>query len=103
MSEQETNVSMQPNTDLDALGVAELRLSKAVSTLSSGIDRMLDRLENAKPAERESEALRRDRARLALDLDSAKAREKELQQLADEASSALGAAIKEVREALGKV
>ncbi len=103
MSEQETNVSMQPNTDLDALGVAELRLSKAVSTLSSGIDRMLDRLENAKPAEREAEALRRDRARLALDLDSAKAREKELQQLADEASSALGAAIKEVREALGKV
>lgn len=103
MNEQETNVSMQPNTDLDALGVAELRLSKAVSTLSSGIDRMLDRLENAKPAEREAEALRRDRARLALDLDSAKAREKELQQLADEASSALGAAIKEVREALGKV
>ncbi|MFZ4685045.1 MAG: DUF4164 family protein [Hyphomonadaceae bacterium] len=47
--------------------------------------------------------MRKDRARLASDLDVAKAREKELQRLADEASEALGAAISEVREALGKV
>ena len=41
--------------------------------------------------------------RLAVDLDAARSREKELQRLADEASEALGAAISEVREALGKV
>ena len=39
----------------------------------------------------------------AADLDAARARERELQRLADEASEALGAAISEVREALGKV
>ena len=44
-----------------------------------------------------------DRARLAGDLDAARSRERELQKLADEASEALGAAISEVREALGKV
>lgn len=87
----------------DLLAQAELRLNNAVSSLSSGVEHLLERLEVARPAEREAEALRRDRARLALDLDNARAREKELQQLADEASSALGAAIKEVREALGKV
>ena len=87
----------------DILAQAELRLSKAITNLTGGIDRVLERLEAARPAEREAEALRRDRAKLAMDLDSAKAREKELQQLADEASTALGAAIKEVREALGKV
>ena len=51
----------------------------------------------------EAEALRIDRTRLAGDLDAARARERELQRLADEASEALGAAISEVREALGKV
>lgn len=54
-------------------------------------------------ARRETQALIVDRARLASDLDAARARERELQKLADEASEALGAAISEVREALGKV
>ncbi len=88
---------------LDILEQAELRLNRAVKSLTANIERVTERLEASKPAEREAEALRRDRARLALDLDNARARERELQMLADEASTALGAAIKEVREALGKV
>ena len=47
-------------------------------------------------------ALAEDRARMAEELDGSLAREEELQALADEASEALGAAIEEVRAALGK-
>lgn len=50
----------------------------------------------------EIDALVEDRARLAEELDAAKAREIELQGLADEASEALGAAIEEVRAALDR-
>ena len=46
-------------------------------------------------------ALVEDRARMAEELDASLAREEELQSLADEASEALGAAIEEVRAALG--
>ncbi|ACT60651.1 DUF4164 domain-containing protein [Hirschia baltica] len=103
MDQQDNDKKSEQAPVRDILGQAELRLNNAVTSLTGSVDRMLERLEAARPAEREAEALRRDRARLAMDLDSARAREKELQQLADEASSALGAAIKEVREALGKV
>ncbi len=103
MDQQDNDKKSEQAPVRDILGQAELRLTNAVTSLTGSVDRMLERLEAARPAEREAEALRRDRARLAMDLDSARAREKELQQLADEASSALGAAIKEVREALGKV
>ncbi len=87
----------------DSIAVAAERLDKAIRSLEKDLDGLFDRLDAVKPTEREAEALRRDRARLAMDLDAARAREKELQRLADEASEALGAAIKEVREALGKV
>src|SRR5690606_10422644 len=79
------------------------RLEAAIDTLEGRLDGLFERLEGSQAREREAEALRKDRARLASDLDLAKAREKELQRLADEASEALGAAIAEVREALGKV
>ena len=79
------------------------QLEAAIDRLEGRLDGLLDRLETHRSREREAEALRIDRARLAADLDSAKARERELQRLADEASEALGAAISEVREALGKV
>ncbi len=79
------------------------RLVAAIDRLEGRLDGLFERIEGFKAHEREAEALRRDRARLASDLDAAKAREKELQRLADEASEALGAAISEVREALGKV
>lgn len=86
--------------DLDAVAT---RLSGAIERLEGRLDGLFERLEAQKAHQREAEALRTDRARLASDLDAARARERELQRLADEASQALGAAISEVREALGKV
>jgi predicted nucleic acid-binding Zn-ribbon protein len=86
--------------DLDA---AAERLSRAVVRLEGRLDALFERLETSVALEQETEALRMDRTRLAGDLDAARARERELQRLADEASAALGAAISEVREALGKV
>lgn len=85
------------------LDAAERELLAAIGRLESRLDGLFEKLDARKPLEREAEALRMDRARLASDLDAARARERELQMLADEASEALGAAISEVREALGKV
>lgn len=79
------------------------QLEAAIDRLEGRLDGLFDRLETHRARDREADALRMDRARLASDLDAAKARERELQRLADEASEALGAAISEVREALGKV
>ncbi|MBI1340769.1 DUF4164 family protein [bacterium] len=85
------------------LAAAAERLTVAIERLEARVAGLLDGIEASEPHRREAEALRRDRAKLAADLDAAKARERELQKLADEASEALGAAINEVREALGKV
>jgi chromosome segregation ATPase len=79
------------------------RLEAAIDRLEGRLDGLFERLDGHRGHKKEADALRKDRARLAGDLDLAKAREKELQRLADEASEALGAAISEVREALGKV
>lgn len=79
------------------------QLEAAIDRLEGRLDGLFERLDGHRAHQREAEALRMDRARLASDLDAAKARERELQKLADEASEALGAAISEVREALGKV
>lgn len=79
------------------------RLEVAIGRLEGRLDGLFERLEGNRARDREADALRVDRARLATDLDAARARERELQRLADEASEALGAAISEVREALGKV
>jgi hypothetical protein len=79
------------------------RLEAAIDRLEGRLDGLFERLEAHRTRDREADALRVDRARLASDLDAARARERELQRLADEASEALGAAISEVREALGKV
>ncbi len=82
---------------------AATKLDQALKGLETRLESLFDRIETIAPFEREADALRRDRARLADDLDRARARERELQELADEASDALGSAIREVREALGKV
>lgn len=85
------------------MDAALARLEAAIDKLEGRLDGLFERVDGYRAHEKEAEALRKDRARLASDLDLAKAREKELQRLADEASEALGAAISEVREALGKV
>jgi hypothetical protein len=79
------------------------RLAGAIARLEGRLNGLFERMDEGRARNREVEALRLDRARLAADLDAARARERELQRLADEASEALGAAILEVREALGKV
>ena len=94
------NETPENTEDMDA---ALQRLEAAIDRLEGRLDGLFERLDGFRTHEKEAEALRRDRARLASDLDVAKARERELQRLADEASEALGAAISEVREALGKV
>ena len=79
------------------------RLEAAIDRLEGRLDGLFGRIDSHRAQQREADALRIDRTRLAGDLDAARARERELQRLADEASEALGAAISEVREALGKV
>lgn len=79
------------------------RLEAAIDRLEGRLDGLFGRIDSHRAQQREADALRVDRTRLAGDLDAARARERELQRLADEASEALGAAISEVREALGKV
>jgi len=90
----------EPTPEMDE---ALLRLEAAIDRLEGRLDGLFERLDGHRTQEREADALRVDRTRLAGDLDAARARERELQRLADEASEALGAAISEVREALGKV
>jgi len=94
------SVGPDESTEIDN---ALRQLEASIDRLEGRLDGLFDRLEGHRSREREADALRVDRARLAGDLDAAKARERELQRLADEASEALGAAISEVREALGKV
>ena len=78
-------------------------LEIALGRLEAGLDELFRRTGNPELARREADALRLDRARLAETLDASRAREKQLEALADEASQALGAAIAEVRAALQKL
>jgi predicted RNase H-like nuclease (RuvC/YqgF family) len=105
MTEEHENKAVPENTAENAAAMddAVRQLEAAIYRLEGRLDGLFSRLEGQRNQSREADALRRDRARLAGDLDAAKARERELQKLADEASEALGAAISEVREALGKV
>lgn len=77
-------------------------LDAALKRLEGALDSHFAREGDPAVMRKEIDALVDDRARLAEELDSAKAREKELQALADEASEALGSAIDEVRAALDK-
>ena len=76
-----------------ALQAAVLRLDAALTSLDKSLGEALAR----KGGE---DAFADDRARLAADLDASRARERALEQLAAEASAALGRAADEVRAAL---
>lgn len=77
-------------------------LDEALSRLEGALDMLISRSGDPGMMKTELEALVKDRSRLAEELDASLAREKDLQALADEASEALGAAIEEVRAALGR-
>jgi len=81
---------------------AATRLDKALSRLEGAVGSLFVRSGDPVLLRQELAAMMEDRARLAEQLDESLAREKELQTLADEASEALGAAIAEVRAALGR-
>ncbi len=78
------------------------RLDQALRRLEGAVEGLFDRSGDPVLLRQELSAMMEDRARLAEQLDESLAREKELQALADEASEALGAAIAEVRAALGR-
>lgn len=75
-------------------------LDNALGRLERALDSVFARAGDPVVTRKEIAALVADRVRLAEELDAAMAREQELQALADEASSALGSAIDEVRAAL---
>jgi hypothetical protein len=77
----------------NALDQAAKRLERAVAMLEQRLGRQLK-------AARENGVLDQDRARLAAELDEAKARERALEEAGAEASAALGRAILEIRAAL---
>lgn len=81
---------------------AATRLDKALGRLEGAVGALFDRSGDPVLLRQELAAMMEDRAHLAEQLDESLAREKELQTLADEASEALGAAIAEVRAALGR-
>ena len=76
------------------------RLTKALSRLEGSVDGLFSREGDPATRRKQVDALIADRARMAEELDASLERERELQALADEASSALGSAIEEVRAAL---
>ena len=78
-----------------ALDLAARRLERAISMLES---RMNERL--AQVSAEAGGLFDQDRAKLAAELDEARAREKELEAAGAEASAALGRAILEIRAAL---
>jgi len=78
------------------------RLDAALKRLEAALEARLLRAGNPAALRAEMSALITDREKLAAALDLALARERELEALADEASLALGAAIEDVRAAIGK-
>jgi len=78
-----------------ALDLAARRLEQAVHVLEQ---RLAQRLRSA--GEEAGGLFDQDRAQLAVQLDEARAREKELEAAGVEASAALGRAIQEIRAAL---
>lgn len=87
---------------MSVIDSAANRLDKALNRLEGAVETLFDRSGDPTLLRKELAAMIDDRARLAEQLDESLAREKELQALADEASEALGAAIAEVRAALGR-
>ncbi len=81
---------------------AQQKLDAALGRLEDNLERVFERVGDPELVRRETQALVADRARLAEELDETKARERDLQKLADEAAVALGEAIKEVSAALDR-
>lgn len=86
---------------MNAMDSAAARLDAALNRLEVALEAHLARAGNPALLKEEIALLALDRAKLVEELADALARETELQALADEASDALGSAIREVRAVLG--
>jgi FtsZ-binding cell division protein ZapB len=71
--------------------------SQALDKLEATVNRRVQRVKGTEGLDRELSALREDRARLAQELDSAKAKAKKLE---DEVSTRLDGAIEDIRSVL---
>lgn len=71
--------------------------SQALDKLEATVNRRVQRVKGTEGLDRELAALREDRARLAQELDSAKAKAKKLE---DEVSTRLDGAIEDIRSVL---
>ena len=80
---------------------AAAALDRALGELEMRVDLFLERRRAERIQARANAMMQSDRGRLASDLDTAKAREDELQAAAEAASVALEQAIAEVRAVLG--
>lgn len=79
------------------------RLENVTRQLQLAIDDIRIKLDSVDASAMEAQALRQDRARLANALDQSRAREKELELAASDASNQLGEAITEMRKALSQL
>jgi hypothetical protein len=75
-------------------------LDQAVKRLDRAVGLLEQRMKQGAPSGGEGGLFDQDRARLAAELDQARAREKELEAAGAEASAALGRAIAEIQAAL---
>ena len=87
---------MQANGEDSALDNAVKRLDAALAMLQQRLT-----LKLAEAGAGADGAFEQDRAKLATELDAARARERDLRAAGEEASLALGQAIAEIRSALG--
>lgn len=88
---------MQNTSDGGALDAAIKRLERATATLQQ---RLANRVQEAGAAA--GGVFDQDRAKLAAELDAARARERDLMAAGADASAALGRAIEDIRAALGQ-
>ena len=87
---------------MSSVTASAAQLDDALDRLERAVDSLFEQSGNIGLMRKELTAMVEDRERLAAELDASRAREAELQSLADEASEALGSAIAEVRAALGR-
>lgn len=83
-------------TDGGVLDTAILRLDRAVAQLEVRVNVLVNEAQGAN-----GELFDLDRAKLAAELDAARARERDLEEAGSQASAALGRAIADIRAALG--
>lgn len=89
-------MSDQPGED-GILDTAIQRLERAVTQLEVRVGALVDQASS-----HNGELFDQDRAKLAAELDAARARERDLEDAGSQASAALGRAIADIRAALGE-